>query len=596
MQNPLMFKQMKKIKYIALVLLIASMSCTDMLDESPKSTLTPDNLFETVDDAKAAAMGMYEGLIVSNESPNGNWGVLFPVYGWGIMGTDIWSISVANKGVQSRFSRYSLSAAESQVRSNWTDSYKVINRANNIIAYVNNISASEETINTFLAEAHFIRALCYMDLVQFYGGVPLRLTPTSDIKEDLGEPRATEEATWAQVFADLEFAEQYLPEVTNPGRATKWAAKGLLAKAYLTRGGYPVGNYQEPEWFDKAAKKAYEVISQSGKGVNPTTQGDAGAFKEYGSQFIVSGENSPESLFELQFQEADYGSGWGYRTIAGGKRWDNTDYGNFYAMYGGSVVGSDFALSFNDDDIRFQWSIGPYGLNPKGRIAKPLTQWMPNKHRWESIPGNAWKSSNNAIVLRMADVYLLFAEAANEATGDPNDSQYGMSAYEAINVVRERAQVPVIDDTYLMKDSPFSSVDLLYGMSFQSFKKSDSNYDGRHVYYTGSLQERFSAAVLMERGWELCFERHRWFDLKRTGKLVDFAQNTQIAAMGKLGKDALFDPIDKSEWLNASNEPKKGNQVWPPSGIQDHNIYIPIPDVEIQINPEMSQADQNVGY
>ena len=171
-----------------------------------------------------------------------------------------------------------------------------------------------------------------------------------------------------------------------------------------------------------------------------------------------------------------------------------------------------------------------------------------------------------------------------------------MSAYEAINIVRERAQVALMDDAYLMKDSPYSTDDdLLYGQSFESFDKTNPNYDGRHVYYTGSLKERFASAVLMERGWELCFERHRWFDLKRTGKLIEFAQNTQIAGGGLLNAAALEEPIDKSDF-QAGQFPKAGTSEYLPNAIQPHNIYVPIPDVEIQINPELNQEDQNDGY
>ena len=583
----------KYIKIVMLMFVLILASCDNNLDEVPLSSLTPENLFQTENDANAAAIGMYQGLLSSN-----TWGVLTPVYGWGIMGTDVWSIAANNTGEQSRFSRYSLSSAEDQVKKHWTNTYSIINRANNVLAYTGNIDAPEEVINSYLAEAYFIRALSYMDLVQYYGGVPLRIKPTTSIEDDLALPRASEKETWTLVISDLQFAERYLPSTADAGRATKWAAKGLLAKAYLTRGGYPVGKYQEPEWFEKAAKTAFEVISQSGKVLNPTSTGNPNAFREYGDQFLVSGENSSESLFEIQFLELDYGGGWGYRSISGGKRFDNSESGSYYALWGGSTVGTDFALSFDDNDIRFQWSIGPFGLNNNGRAQKPFTGWMPYKFRWESIPGNAWASSTNAIVLRMADVYLMYAEASNEATGDPNNSTYGMSAYDAINVVRQRAQVDLMDDTYLTKASPFSTNDLLYGMSFQSFQKNNANYDGRHVYYTGGLKESFRAAVLQERAWELCFERHRWFDLKRTGKLLDFARNTMtnIGNGGRLATSALVDPIDKSQWLNATNQPKSGFIAWPPSGIQDYSLYMPIPDVEIQMNPALSQADQNPGY
>ncbi|MCG8580503.1 MAG: RagB/SusD family nutrient uptake outer membrane protein, partial [Bacteroidales bacterium] len=514
---------MKSIIYSLLFTVVLSVglsSCTDMLDEKPLSTLTPENTFETKEDAEAAIYGMYRGLTQEADPSRGLWRTMYPVYGWGVMGTDIWSYLNANKF--SKFTQYSYSSADDEVRWQWFDCYKVINRANLIIANAGNVNASEEYIEGVIAEAKFIRAFVYMDLVQFYGGVPLRIKPTEGIEEALEMPRSTQEQVWMQIISDLEEVQDLLPSTAIAGRATKWAAKGLLAKAYLTRGGYPVGNYENSEWFKKAAEKALEVIDGSGKTLNPTTPGSENAFREYGKQFLVSGENSPESLFEIQFLETDYGSGWGYQSL-GGQRFDNTQTGySYYYIGGGTVIGSDFALSFDDNDIRYPWSVGAYSISAAGtRVAQPLIRWRPNKFRFEKVPGAAWGTSVNAIALRMADVYLMYAEAYNEAFGGPTSGTLSMTAYEAINEVRKRAQVTELDDAYLNIDSPYSGEDLLYGMSYNSFDINDADYSGRHVYYKGSLQERFREAVLMERAWELCFERHRWFDLKRTGKLLE---------------------------------------------------------------------------
>lgn len=578
-------KKSKYFKFIFLISLFFSTSCTNMLDETPLSSLSPDNLFASVKDVETAMTGMYAGFTPYLS-------VITPVRGWGEMGTDIWGLT----NVTQKFSMYTYTSADAEVLEAWSKLYSIINRANGIIFNVPKVAISETDQKRYMAEAYCIRAFCYMDLVQYFGGVPLRLKPTSSIEEALSLPRSTEKETWAQIISDLEYAEQYLPaKAPSVGRISKWTAKGLLAKAYLTRGGFPVGNYAEPEWFQKAAAKAYEVISASGIVLNPTTVGSAGAFKEYGKMFLESGKNSPESLWEIQFLDPDYGSGWGWRSINGGLRWDTNSYGNYYNLWGGAQLSSDFALSYSDDDIRFKWSVGPFTTNATGRIATAFTNWNPYKYRWERIPGNVWNSPVNHIVLRMADVYLTYAEASNEFTGDPNNSSLGMSAYAAINVVRKRAQVNQLDNDFLQKESPYATPELLYNISLKSFDKTNTNYDKRHVYFTGTLKERFRAAVLMERGWELMLERHRWFDLKRTGKLVEFCKNTHILEGGQLAAAALLDPIDKSNWLNAASMPKLGLKVWPSANIQPYQIYMPIPDTEININPAM-KGFQNPGY
>ena len=582
---------MKKNIVISFILLMFfAMSCTDMLNETPISTLSPENIFTTMNDANTAVTGMYAGFVPY-------FATLTPVYGWGEHGTDIVQGSVTDQ-VQ-KFTKYTYTSADADVLKVWSSLYSIINRANNIIANVPKIIAADADKNALIGEAMCVRAYCYMDLVQYFGGVPLRVQPTQSIEDAISKPRATERQTWTQIISDLQYAEQYLPaKAPTLGRVTKWTAKGLLAKAYLTRGGYPVGNYTEESdslWFQKAATKAYEVISQSGISLNPTTASGTPAFKQYGKMFLESGKNSAESLWEIQFKDPDYGSAFGWRGINGGgtNGMDITSNGTYYYQWGGAYLGSDFALSFNDDDIRFQWSVGPYkttvsgGSTTRGGIA--LSLWAPAKYRWERVPSNVWNSAINYIALRMADIYLIYAEASNTL---------GTSAYAAINMVRTRAQVPAMDDAYLMKNSPYTTTDLMHNISLQSFDKTNANYDKRHVYYTGSLKERFRDAVLMERGWELMLERHRWFDLKRTGKLLEYCRNTHtFSSGGVLATTALVDPVDKSSFsAKLTSTMITTPTIWSAAAIKDYQNYMPLPDTEININPAIGKANQNSGY
>lgn len=591
---------MKSNKIINLILLVLlSTSCTNMLQEEPISSLSSEIIFTNIRDANTAITGMYAGFVPY-------FATLTPVNGWGECGTDIMQGNTADQA--QKFQKYTYTSADADVLKVWSSLYSIINRANNIIYNVPKIEGTDTEKNALIGEAMCVRAYCYMDLVQYFGGVPLRVQPTQSIEDAISKPRATERQTWTQIISDLEFSEQYLPaKASSAGRVTKWTAKGLLAKAYLTRGGYPVGNYAEEAdslWFQKAANKAYEVISQSGISLNPTTPGSATAFKQYGKMFLESGKNSAESLWEIQFKDPDYGSAFGWRGINGGgtNGMDITSNGTYYYQWGGSFLGSDFALSFNDDDIRFQWSVGPYKTTLSGgtttRTAIALNAWAPAKYRWERLPANVWNSAVNYIALRMADIYLIYAEASNEATGDPNSSTLGTSAYGAINMVRSRAQVSAMDDAYLMKNSPYTTTDLMHNISFQSFDKTNTNYDKRHVYYTGTLKERFRAAVLMERAWELVGERHRWFDLKRTGKLVEFCKNTHtFASGGILTATAVADPVDKSNFTSLIKTTMLSpTSIWSAAVISEHQQYMPIPDTEININPAIGKENQNPGY
>lgn len=591
---------MKSNKIINLILLVLlSTSCINMLQEEPISSLSSEIIFTNMRDANTAITGMYAGFVPY-------FATLTPVYGWGECGTDIIQGNTADQA--QKFQKYAYTSSDADVLKVWSSLYTIINRANNIIYNVPKIEGTDTEKNALIGEAMCVRAYCYMDLVQYFGGVPLRVQPTQSIEDAISKPRATERQTWTQIISDLEFAEQYLPaKAPSAGRVTEWTAKGLLAKAYLTRGGYPVGNYAEEAdslWFQKAATKAYEVISQSGISLNPTTPGSATAFKQYGKMFLESGKNSAESLWEIQFKDPDYGSAFGWRSISGGSPngMDITLNGTYYYQWGGVFLSPDFALSYNDEDVRFQWSVGPYKTTVAGgittRTAISVSSWALAKYRWERVPSNVWNSAVNYIALRMADIYLIYAEASNEATGDPNNSTLGTSAYGAINMVRSRAQITAMDDAYLMKNSPYTTIDLMHNISFQSFDKTNPNYDKRHIYYTGTLKERFRAAVLMERAWEFVGERHRWFDLKRTGKLVEFCKNTHtFASGGVLTAAAVADPVDKSNFTSLIKTTMLSPiSTWSATAINSHQLYMPLPETEININPAIGKENQNLGY
>ena len=128
-----------------------------MLDETPLSSLSADNLFQTETDANAAVIGMYSHV----GSAGRHWNINVPVYGWGVMGTDTWERVGAS--IQTKFTKYALTPADGQVKEVWAGLYSVINNANNIIALTPNIDASEEVKNRYMAEAYFLRAFSYMD-------------------------------------------------------------------------------------------------------------------------------------------------------------------------------------------------------------------------------------------------------------------------------------------------------------------------------------------------------------------------------------------------------------------------------------------------
>ncbi len=588
-------------KFLILLLAFPIISCTDLLVEDPPSVYSENVVFSSLENADQALLGIYQSFY-NDGSGRTPWSTMIPVDGWGISSTDV--MHYANQ--QSSFSRNTVLPTDQNNRRYWNNCYRIINNANFFINRVNEIEGTDEEKAPLLGEARFLRGYAYMDLVQFWGGVPLRTEPTTDIFTQSAAARATEEEVWAQVFEDLSFAADNMSEsAVSLGRADKWVARGFLAKAYLTAAGYPVGNYtnavagiENADLFRLAAENAAEVIQSSGRSL--VTVGDeADAFIDYGLQFIPRGENSSESLWEIQFEDGTNGGAWGYRNFVGFRRSTSSEVNGqsftWWGFFGGYNVGSEFAVSFHDDDIRWQWDMAPYFVNPNGRAIRDVFVSYNGgygrlKFRKEEQSSGGFSDPINAPILRLSDMYLVYAEAANEFAGNPNTAVGGsLTAYEAINAIRNRAKVPELNDAYLNAGSPYGDTDLLYNMSLESFSANVS--DGRHVYYEGSLKERFRDAVLMERAWELCWERHRWFDLKRHNKLIDFNRNQVTLRGGALNN--LVDPIDKSDFATV---PVIGELLPISANIQDHQIYMPIPQAEIQLNSLIGAEDQNPGY
>jgi len=138
--------------------------------------------------------------------------------------------------------------------------------------------------NRVLAEASFLRAMYYFRLVRVYGGVPV-VNHVIKSQSDWKQPRATESGVYDQIFSDLKFAIQNLPErsgytAADLGRATKGAARALLIKAYLNNHDYNNAKLQGDSLINSGQ---YTLVSN------------------YNDIFTVAGENNSESVFEIQY-------------------------------------------------------------------------------------------------------------------------------------------------------------------------------------------------------------------------------------------------------------------------------------------------------
>lgn len=431
---------MKNFRYILFTfLLFAQLSCSDFLEEDPRSQITTGNFYNTIGDATKALVGSYNYL-----------GPLYQSLGIAIV-TDL-SADVLDRGAGAGgsqalvFDDFTQDASSGVVRDAYEGHYVLINSVNTLLDAIEGKSLGSGNQQIVIeSEAKFLRALAYFNLVRVFGPVPLKTTSTTSI-EGLDLERSSEESIYALIVGDLTFAANNLPEASaSPGRINQVAANTLLAKVYLTLQDY-----------DNAISTLELVI------------GKRTLYQNYSDNFILANENNTvESIFEIQYGLRPENS-----NIVEFLTPDNVTGHGF--VFGVFKAEDDLVESFEDNDTRSDISF----WNQSGEIV--FDGFFVRKFNDALLPGVQATDAGqiNFPLLRYSDVLLMYAEALNARDSGPSEE-----AYEAVNAVRDRANLD----------------DLPLGLS----------------------QTAFEEAVLEERKKEFVGEGHRWFDLKRTGKLSE---------------------------------------------------------------------------
>lgn len=483
---------MKKLVIPAFALALLATGC-NVLDKEPLTTLAPSNFFKSAEDAEASLAAVYDGL-----QTKGCYAEVLMLMG--SMPTDDGTSANTDVFV---LETLNWNSSTGQVYDMYRDAYQVINRANATIKYVPGIadmgSARREQI---VGEAKFLRALAYFNLVRLYGGVPLRLEPTeSGAPSVLNLPRASAEAVYALIVEDLAAAAAVAP-VSNPTRVTRGAANALLARVQLTR----------RDW--AAAKTAANAVLTGGGGYSL-----APSFNS-----LFPADNRGESIFEIQFS-------------------GNTDAGSFHTLPDVVMPSPPATYSFKKfnlpttnllqaadtvNDLRwsFQGNTNA-GRNFASFVRRPGTGDNNGdfSYKWRS-GGNNFNSPDNSYLLRLADVYLMYAEATNEQSGPSAD------VLEKLNMVRQRAGL-----SELTMSSPQAA-------SKQALRRE----------------------IELQRRLELAFEGERWFDLVR------YAQHETA------------DPSADHAWTALDEIASKRN------GARDQTrLLLPIPLSELNTNTQLQQ-------
>ncbi len=446
-------------------------SCNkDFLEVSPRSELSDESFFRNQEDAEQALTALYNTFLIEDK-----------LLIWNVLAYNTWSDDMVNVWRGSDYNTHAAGtyAADSWfIYDMWDRCYTYIRRTNVFLTNINKVDMPDATRKRFIAEAKFIRAYYYHNLVMLFGGVPIIDKPLS--LNELKIPRDNRNEVIDFIITDLNSYPYLADNPTQKGRVSKGAALALKSRILLYE-------YR----FEEAADAAQQVMEL----------GLYDLFRANGTQSYLTlhnlgNENNNEVIFDIQFIE----------NILGGPHqlWLNLPS---LAGWGASNPLQSIVDAFEDnqgksiDESTIYDANNPY-LNRDPRLdmavirhGSSVTDYLGNTKTVSTLTAGADNaglsgfyvrknadpasfvptliSGLNHILIRYAEVLLNYAEAKNEFSGPDN------TVYDAVNSIRNRVGMP----------------DLPANLNKQQ------------------MRER----IRQERRVELCFEGLRTWDIKRWG-------------------------------------------------------------------------------
>lgn len=461
---------MKKVIYIIAFSSLSFSSCSsEFIEIAPKSSVTTANFYKTQAQFEQALIGAYES-IRDVKGSTAAW-----VMGEMRSDNTHYEYNNLNRGTalseREDLAGFLDDYTNSYTSSKYNSSYIGIARVNQILDKIDAAEITQQAKDNISAQAKFIRALLYFELVRYFGGVSLHLEAVEGATEAY-LPRASVAEVYHAIEKDLLEAIEKLPEVKFPqnGLATLGAARTLLADVYLTQKMYP------------KAETELKAVTQMGYELLPA----------YASVFNINNKNSIESIFEIQYQEGNQGQHSNFLypfiplsadvSLITGIQSQNRNGG------GWNTPTQEMIDSYEPGDNRLEASIaiaegtGPVGAMIIESVTSPVEYTTPEGKRSyafikkylnpHSIENN---TDDNFPIYRYADALLLLAEALNE-------QGKSVEALEFLNQVRVRAGL---------------------------------------LPSTESDQNSLRKIIAHERRVEFAFENKRWLDLVRTDQAIE---------------------------------------------------------------------------
>ncbi|WP_299780569.1 RagB/SusD family nutrient uptake outer membrane protein [uncultured Formosa sp.] len=521
---------MKNIFISLVVMGLLFTSCSDFLEEDVRSNVVAEEYYET--------SAGYESLI------NANYSMLSDIYGkepWTFCaGTDMYSDGRTQQPVG--ISRYlTLSAGTPEIEPLYENAFSAIQIAN-MGLYYNEITDYSDDLEQYKGELKYLRANAYFLLVQTYGGVSL---VTDYINSPiLSFSRNSEDEIYSFIISELEESLDLVSEGAYTGRVNRRAVEHLLAKVLLTRGYEVYGNEND---FSQAAAYADAAIAGESLSI------------PFGELWSPDNEMNSETIFSVQYSQSIIST-------------DPEELGNMQSYFFGSYLGgpevagsapsrsynliaTDYTIDlYEEGDDRWEGTFMTeifenyydfYNVQEKDHDELSVSDYYAPK--WKS----SVKDSISYVIAHPGAVYHKYgtyganinvnadAESISARKFDDPDQQFSNKGTSTRDIVLSR-----LGETYLIaSEAYYKSGNLGTALARLNEVRNRAN--------VAALSEIDIDVILDERARELFGEYHRWFDLKRTGTLVERTAkyNSQVNESyfsGNAGNLKILRPIPQS--------------------------------------------------
>lgn len=426
-----------------LVTLMTLSSCSEeFIDLTPPSEVTVEDLYQSEADFQQALVGVYTAL-------RGQYGGFWEI--GDLRADDVWQEATNQTGrvLTDNFQGHTASNGA------WSNGYVVINRANTLLEKIEDMDVPNKSF--YIAEARFLRALSYFNLVRIFGAVPMVTEPLS-IEEAYQTGRTEVDRIYGElIIPDLMEAGNVLPTQysgADVGRATSGAAKSLLGKVYLTRNSF----VEAESILEEVTNMGYQLL------------------ENYNDVFDHNNKHHSEYVFDIEYTSSPVAAGNNMTSICSAN-WPVVRelYGMVGTLHDSCTPVTALRNLFEEADERREVSAALGVTGSDGSFHPLPARWSMITKKYLSEVPSGDNGNANFPVIRYADVLLMYAEALNE-------NGKTAQALDVFNQIRMRAGV--------------SS-------------------------YSGLNQEEARAAIVLERRLELNMEGHRWFDLIRWGTALE---------------------------------------------------------------------------